>query len=335
LSEQTFYVYGLFEPTDGPIDDCFYIGKGTGYRISWHFQKSVVENRDTPKSQKVKQIKQSGREPYGEKLYAGIEDESKAFELEKFLIEEIGLSNLMNVMPGGRQPEFNEEFRQQLSDSLSGRELSEEHKRKIAESRKGEDSWVKREEVREKIAETLTGRTLPESHRQSISEGNMGREVTEETREKIREANCGEGGPNTKLSSEQVVEIKWLFSNTYLKDGEIADVYPVSWSAISAIRNGQSWAHLQNKERPSEKIRKLGLTESESPCKYDLVSPGGRSSQLRSQERKEIMWLLQNTDYSQREIGEFYSVDPSCISYLKLDQSTPDETVEPSFIDRI
>lgn len=48
----------------------------------------------------------------------------------------------------------------------------------------------------------------------------------------------------TKLTKDKVIEIKKLQERSTLKDAEIAAMFSVTSGTISAIRNKQSWAHL-------------------------------------------------------------------------------------------
>lgn len=66
-------------------------------------------------------------------------------------------------------PEPSEEHKQNLSESLSGRELSEEHREKLS----GQD-YYQSEEYREKMSDALSGREVTDEHRQKISESMSG-----------------------------------------------------------------------------------------------------------------------------------------------------------------
>lgn len=101
-----------------------------------------------------------------------------------------------------------EEHREKISGSLSGRELTEEHKQNIA------DGFDPDGEYREKMSKSLAGREVTDDHRRKISESmsgennpnygacgeahpNYGVTWSEEVREKIsdsREGNNGNGG---------------------------------------------------------------------------------------------------------------------------------------------
>ena len=239
-----FYVYGLFEPKE-KVDSCFYIGKGTEYRMKKHFWSwCLIENAtgSNEKISKIKTLQENGKKPYPSKIADGL-SEDKAYELEEFLIEEIGRENLTNDVPGGKGPfsgkdhpmygksqELTKETRQKISESLSGRTLSEEHKRKISESRMGEDNPMSgNKEAIEKMANSLTGRNLSEEHKRKISEGNR----------------------EESLSDSQIREIRYLATETNINQSKIANQYPVCQSDVSRIKNGKRWSSVQGKVKPT------------------------------------------------------------------------------------
>ena len=66
-----------------------------------------------------------------------------------------------------------------------GRQLSEEHKRKVSESHKGKHHI---EETKRKMSESRKGIFFSEEHRRKISEANSRRHLSEETKRKISRA---------------------------------------------------------------------------------------------------------------------------------------------------
>lgn len=84
-----YYVYGFAKP-DG---SWFYIGKGKGPRIIKHFS-SYNMNQD---SWKNRVIKKYGKDNIHKEIFAYFEDEESAYELEEFIISEIGIDNLTNT----------------------------------------------------------------------------------------------------------------------------------------------------------------------------------------------------------------------------------------------
>lgn len=95
-----WYVYTLTDPRDGSV---FYVGKGAGNRIHQHERDAAKQQGACSKKiNKIKSIWQSG-EKVGKAYNAYFWDEQAAYDHETDLIEEIGLSNLTNVLPGGQK----------------------------------------------------------------------------------------------------------------------------------------------------------------------------------------------------------------------------------------
>lgn len=91
-----FYVYQLIDPRDKKP---FYIGKGQRGRLDHH----EYEARKGKRSKKCRRIRDiwALKLEIGKEIVKNFEDEIEAYDYEAKLIEEIGLSNLTNVIPGG------------------------------------------------------------------------------------------------------------------------------------------------------------------------------------------------------------------------------------------
>lgn len=93
-----WYVYELCCPITGKP---FYVGKGKGKRIDAH-EKETKLGVCSKKCNKIRSINKNGFEIIKEKV-ALFWDEQAAYDYETDLIEEIGLKNLTNIMPGGQK----------------------------------------------------------------------------------------------------------------------------------------------------------------------------------------------------------------------------------------
>lgn len=104
-----FYVYS-YESPDTFVP--FYIGKGKGNRHAYHLLEAKKEqtfDKNKHKINKIKKILASGSEPVISIVMDNMTEED-AFELEEFLIQEIGradiglgtLTNLSNGGEGGK-----------------------------------------------------------------------------------------------------------------------------------------------------------------------------------------------------------------------------------------
>ena len=87
-----------------------------------------------------------------------------------------------------------------IKEHHKGKVVSEETRRKLSESHKGQTPWNKgrkmsesyhSEETKRKVSEALKGRVLSEETKRKIGEAHKGKLVSEETRRKLSEANKG------------------------------------------------------------------------------------------------------------------------------------------------
>lgn len=109
----------------------------------------------------------------------------------------------------------------------------------------------------------------------------------------------------SQLTSEEVISIKKLFRDSNLSNKEIADIYKVSHSNISAIRTGRSW-------------KSVGLS-----IKYDRSA-----NKLTKTEVKEIKKEMISSNLSNKELADKYKVHPKTISDIRNNKSWVNIEVE-------
>jgi len=190
-----FYVYKIIDPRDNKT---FYVGKGIGKRISQHLCPYNLRMQH-PLYDRINEILSEDLKPVFKKIGKNL-NENDAFNLEREVIEEIGLENLTNKCNGG--------------GGCFGNKHSKETKRKMSKSRRGR---IVSKETREKLRKVLTGkkhsketrikmgksqkkrfknpenhphfgRKLSEETKRKISEAHKGKKVSKETRKKMSEA---------------------------------------------------------------------------------------------------------------------------------------------------
>lgn len=108
-----------------------------------------------------------------------------------------------------------------------GRKFSEEHRRKISESHRGENNpnFGKHfsDETRAKMSKSRSGenhynfgKTLSEEYKRKISEARKGYTMLEEQKRKLSEANSGDKNPNwIDISEDKITEMKSLRERGY------------------------------------------------------------------------------------------------------------------------
>ena len=206
-----FYVYKHIRLDS---NTCFYVGKGKGNRKDIPTRNNHHDNISNRYGHKVVIIKYHLTEEESFNLETEIiEDYVFTFgygiDIIGFNNEEDEIGHLTNCTWGGegtsglnayanKTPEEMEIIRRKLSESLKGREFSEETKRKLSESSKGRHHS---EETKRKLSESHKGKHHSDETKRKMSEANKGRnkgkKLSEETKRKLSEANKGK-----KLSEE-------------------------------------------------------------------------------------------------------------------------------------
>lgn len=94
--KNAFYVYTLTDPRCGSV---FYVGKGKGRRLHEH-EAEARKGVYSRKCETIRSIWSAGLEVSAQKV-SFHHDENEALAEEARLIDDIGLANLTNVVPGG------------------------------------------------------------------------------------------------------------------------------------------------------------------------------------------------------------------------------------------
>jgi len=193
--ENLYYTYAYLREDGTP----YYIGKGKGKRAYEKCGRVIA----TPENKKLILILKKGL------------SEDEAFRHEIYMIAIFGrkdmgtgiLRNLTNGGDGASGCICSEDLRQKRRINSLNRNHSEETKRKMSESKRGEknhqygkpltpETKRKMSEARKGEKHYLYGETRSEETRRKIGEANRNRVVSENTRRKISEAMKGENNPN-------------------------------------------------------------------------------------------------------------------------------------------
>lgn len=79
-----------------------------------------------------------------------------------------------------------------------------------------------------------------ESHGRIHGVGREHKPWTEESRKKMSSIFTGEGHPQSKLTNDKVLEIR----TSKLRNCDLSDMFQLSGSIISQVRNGKRWSHV-------------------------------------------------------------------------------------------
>jgi len=142
--KRNYYIYGLCEETGLALDNCFYIGKGKNDRLNDHFYDCYLDEntsyvQNLHKVRKILKLQSNNIEVYSSKIEKNL-SENEAYELERFLIKEIGLENLTNIHPGGeggREKKLSEEHKKKLSEAMKGVRRTKSHRENLSKSLMG------------------------------------------------------------------------------------------------------------------------------------------------------------------------------------------------------
>lgn len=94
-----YYVYALNDPRDGRT---FYVGKGQRNRVDAH-EREAAKGVDHPKCDRIRDIWVAGL-AVQKSVISQHALEAEAYSAEAALINQIGLHNLTNLIPGGGSP---------------------------------------------------------------------------------------------------------------------------------------------------------------------------------------------------------------------------------------
>jgi group I intron endonuclease len=250
---------GIYKITNS-INGKFYIGSSVDIRWRWYTHKYELS-----KGTHSNKYLQNAWNKYGEESFEFsiisfvkknllIDKEQQILNETKCYQREVGynISRIANSPFLGRR--HTEESKRKISKSKLGKPRSEETKRKLSEAQKGKTIP---QETRDKISKTLKGRPSPmkgrkasKETREKMSKSLKGIKKSEEWRRKIGDAQRGANNHASKLTEEQVIEIKKeLLSNEKNRSqSAIAIEYGVSPVIISQIKTGKRWSHIEVKQ---------------------------------------------------------------------------------------
>ena len=224
IKQMEYYTYAYLREDGTP----YYIGKGKGKRAYRRDGRICPPPKD---DKKIIFLKKNLTE-------------EEAFKHEIYMIAvfgriDLGTGILRNLTDGGDGVSgmvVGEDTRLKLSSIRKGKPKSEEHKRKIKESKQNISEETKRkqseaakgrkvsDETKRKLSELNKGKVASEEARKKQSEAQKGRKHSQETRKKISIANKGKSpsysmlgkthSEETKSNMKRIKSQKWKCTET-------------------------------------------------------------------------------------------------------------------------
>lgn len=147
-----------------------------------------------------KSIKKYGKENFIKEILCTCINQKDLDDKEKFFIKELDSFNMeigYNIALGGRNGgsfgrKLSEEHKKKISESRIGIVFSEEHKNKLSKAHIGK---VIGRETKEKMSNSqklITHKPMSKETKEKISKIKTGKKLSNETKEKIRESHYGE-----------------------------------------------------------------------------------------------------------------------------------------------
>jgi group I intron endonuclease len=217
----------------------FYIGSSVNIERRWYSHKSRLRRGIHSNEHLLNAWNKYGEDCFDFSILHETKKE-QLLDLEQEIIDESGCLN--------RKIGYNKALK--TCSSMLGKKHSEETKEKLRAARLGRKHT---EETKSKISATHKGKTFSEETKRKMSASAKKRGVlphmyappSPEGRRKISEyakTRTGTKNPNSRLTQEQVEEIRKLFSeNKNLSNSKVAKMYGVSLSTIKRVKYGISY----------------------------------------------------------------------------------------------
>lgn len=198
-----------------------------------------VENGKYKQPMFAHAILKYGWDNFQHEIIANNLTKEEADSFEKLLIEKFDTINDeygYNCREGGSNGGISEEARKKISNAHKGSIVSDDTKRKISESLKGENHYLYgkhlTDETKKKLSDAHKGRSLSEDHKRKIGEAikgenhpMYGKQHTEESKQKMSESHkgllAGSKHPNARKVIQYDLDGKFIKVWDYIGEVEI------------------------------------------------------------------------------------------------------------------
>lgn len=211
---------GVYKITNN-INGKVYIGQSINIQNRWKDHVNTLNRKDSSCTLLQRAWNKYKQENFSfEILELCSEDELDNVE-SKYIEFYDTINNGYNIESGGnKNKHLSEETKQKIREAHLGMKASEETRKKMSESRMGDKNpmygQTHSDVARKKISDAAKGRSgypRTEYQKECARLANLGKEVSEETRRKISEANKGNIPHNKNLRSVYCIELNKVFDN--------------------------------------------------------------------------------------------------------------------------
>jgi group I intron endonuclease len=208
------------------VNEKFYIGSAIDIHNRWSDHRSNLRSNKHANVHLQRSWNKHGENSFKFEIKV-LCDMTNLRKIEQiYLDEHVGNKMCYNIAinaeHSGTGLKQSKETLEKRSESLKGRKLSEEHKKKIGDANRGRIHGSK---VRKNMSKAHKGKKLPPEQKQKISS-----------------ALRGENGPNTKLTWDQVSKIRELYATGSYPSRKLAEMFGLKdKKTILDIVNNKTW----------------------------------------------------------------------------------------------
>jgi len=226
---------GIYKITNKQ-NDKFYVGSSTNIERRWYSHKSYLRRNAHPNKHL-----QNAWNKYGEECFVFSvlqeTEEDMLLDKEQEIIDEsnccdkkVGYNKSLTAGSPMKGRKHSPETIEKIKQASTGRKHTQKSREKISSSNKGKK---RSNEARRKMSEAKKGITPAAAYIPMSQEGRKKNSEYAKTRK-------GHKNPNTRLTPEQIENMKKDFDNSGLTNGDIAKKYGVSLSTVKRIKYGKT-----------------------------------------------------------------------------------------------